>query len=144
MDILNKLYRLAEKDGISVLRLNLPLTKALSLLENSTCYIGIDETQFETSAEKKAALAYELGHCKTGSFYNQYSPFDLRERHEVRADRWAIEEIIPRQYFNDAINSGVTEPWELAELFNVPQRFVEKAVEYYYMLDLEEKRPAQR
>ncbi|MBC2871250.1 ImmA/IrrE family metallo-endopeptidase [Bittarella massiliensis] len=144
MDILNKLYRLAEKGGIPVLRLNLPLTKALSLLENSTCYIGIDETQFETSAEKKAALAHELGHCKTGSFYNQYSPFDLRERHEVRADRWAIEEIIPRQYFNDAINSGVTEPWELAELFNVPQRFVEKAVEYYYMLDLEEKRPAQR
>ena len=51
---------------------------------------------------------------------------------------------MPRQYFNDAINSGVTEPWELAELFNVPQQFVEKAVEYYYMLDLEEKRPAQR
>lgn len=135
MDILNRLYSLAEKDGIPVIRLSLTTTHAMSLLDKGRCYIGIDDKQCESIAEQKVVLSHELGHCETGSFYNQYSPFDIREKHELRADRWAIEKIVPRQYFSDAICSGMTEPWELAELFNVPQSFIEKAMSYYYMLD---------
>lgn len=135
MDILNRLYSLAEEDGIQVLHLSLKTTRAMSLLDKGHCYIGMDDKQCESIAEQKVVLSHELGHCETGSFYNQYSPFDIRERHELRADRWAIEKIVSRHYFKSAVNAGVTEPWELAELFNVPQPFIEKAMAYYHMLD---------
>ena len=107
----------------------------MSLLDKGHCYIGMDDKRCESIAEQKVVLSHELGHCETGSFYNQYSPFDIRERHELRADRWAIEKIVSRHYFKSAVNAGVTEPWELAELFNVPQPFIEKAMAYYHMLD---------
>ena len=36
-------------------------------------------------------LAHELGHCCTGSFYNQWATADCRRRHENVADKWAIQ-----------------------------------------------------
>ena len=39
--------------------------------------------------EDVVAIFHEIGHCETGSFYNPYSPFEVRKKHENRADEWA-------------------------------------------------------
>ena len=54
------------------------------------CYIGIDESVMDGDALERVHMGHELRHCVTGSFYNRYTPYDLRQRHENRADKWAI------------------------------------------------------
>lgn len=132
MDSLTELLRLAERRGIPVCRVRLPLTGSLCLQDESLCcYIGLDEDSIQTTAEQSVHLAHEVGHCVTGSFYNRYAPCDLRQKHENRADRWAIQRLIDPARLCDALDAGVTEPWELAEYFDVTEPFMRKALAYY-------------
>ena len=126
------LYVLAEKKNIAVMETSLPETGSLSLMtEGGACYIGIDPATQDGSIQERVHLAHELGHCVTGSFYNRYSNFDCRQRHENRADKWAIETLIPVEALDDAIAAGCTQMWELAERFGVTEDFVRKAVCWY-------------
>lgn len=132
MKTLTDLYKIAEKDNISVDAFSLPETESLSLMDsNGGCYIAIDPKQIKDSADEKIKLAHELGHCETGSFYNRYAANDLRGKHEKCADKWSFNILIPFEDLNAAIVSGIVEPWELAEHFNVPESYIREAVRYY-------------
>ena len=82
-------------------------------------------------AVEKVHLAHELGHCMTGSFYSRHTAVDSRQRHENRADKWAVNHLIPVDQLDDAIAAGYTEIWELAEHFGVTEDLAKKAVCYY-------------
>ena len=99
--------------------------------EDGSCYIGMDEAIQDSGVQEIVHLAHELGHCATGSFYNRYSPFDLREKHERKADAWAIRRLVPEEDLMEAVGAGITELWELADLFDVTPEFMHKAVRYY-------------
>ena len=126
------LYQIAEQDHIGVFAFSLPETQSMStMLPDGYMAIGIDDRAMTSTAEERVHLAHELGHCMTGSFYNPYSPLDIREKHEYRADRWAIQRLMPQDQVIDAVKHGITEVWELAELFGVTEQLVRKAVDYY-------------
>ena len=59
------------------------------------------------------------------------APLDERGRNEQRADRWAIEHLLPFSALDQALAAGHGTPSELAELFDLPQYFVEMAIAYY-------------
>lgn len=126
MDLL-KLYQYAADHDIRVDDFPLTGVKSLSLPGN----IAINETAFESAAEKATCIAHELGHCETGSFYNIHCKYDLWEKHEYRADKWAFCYLIPPDEIELAVKSGITEKWELAEYFNVTEQLLQKAIEYY-------------
>lgn len=127
-----ELYELAKKRDIEVLCFPLPITGALAVMDRrGSCTIGIDPMQLQSEADEKVKLAHELGHCLTGSFYNRFTPLDIREKHERRAERWAIHNLVPRSKFNEALRRGYTEVWQLAELFDVTEPFMQSVVEYY-------------
>jgi hypothetical protein len=131
MTNLNDLYDKAENDGITVMRVHCPLCESIAVqFENGDCYIGMDDCEM-SSAEETVHLAHEMGHCETGSFYNRYSKFDIISKHEYRADKWAIENLIPENELVAAFDSGKLEIWELAEFFNVTEEFMIKACEHY-------------
>lgn len=104
--------------------------------------IGIDD--MPTSADETVHLGHELGHTETGSFYSEMSCLDLRQRHENRADRWAIQKLIPVCDFDQAVGSGLTEVWQLADFFNVTEEFMRKAICLYLFgnVDADEFFPA--
>lgn len=132
MTELASLYALAERDGIRVERFPLPRTESLSLMDREgNCYIALDPAGLHGSVDEKMKLSHELGHCETGSFYCRSSKCDLRARHEVRALRWQIKKLIPRKELEEALQSGCTQAWELAERFGVTEAFVKAAVAYY-------------
>ena len=95
------------------------------------CYIAMDPRHLFTLAEEKVRLAHELGHCETGSFYNRYATCDIREKHEHRADKWAIQELVPADELNKAVASGCTELCNLADYFDVTEDFMRKAICWY-------------
>lgn len=130
-DILS-LYRYAEKKNIEIIQFPLPETASMSIeTEDGVCYIGMDDTRIDSSVTERVHLSHELGHCVTGSFYNRYAKLDLRQRHENRADKWAIRRLIPVTELDDAVAGGRTELWDLAEYFGVTEDFIKKAVCYY-------------
>ena len=131
MNVLD-LYTLAAQQNIEVIETSLPENGSLSLMdEQGNCYIGIDQSVMDGDALERVHMGHELGHCLTGSFYNCYSPFDLRRRHENRADKWAILQLVTEDALDEAVADGCCEIWNLAERFGVTEQFMKKAVCYY-------------
>jgi len=131
MNVLD-LYNLAEQQNIEVIETHLPENGSLSLMdERGNCYIGIDESVMDGDALERVHMGHELGHCLTGSFYNRYTPYDLRQRHENRADKWAILQLVQEEALDEAVADGCCEIWNLAERFGVTEQFMKKAVCYY-------------
>ena len=125
------LYAYARRHGHSVFQRNLKKVSSLSvLLGDGSCVIGIDRSAL-TAAQERTQLAHEIGHCETGSFYSRSVKVDCRQRHENRADKWAIHRLISADALDDAVAAGYTELWELAEYFGVTEEFMQKAVCLY-------------
>lgn len=126
------LYDLAKQQNIEVIHYPMKETGSMSImLENGSCYIGLDNAIQDGGIQERVHLIHELGHCVTGSFYNIYATIDHRQRHENRADKWAIRQLIPTEALDEAVANGCTELWELAEHFGVTEDFIRKTVCYY-------------
>jgi Zn-dependent peptidase ImmA (M78 family) len=128
-----ELYETAEDYDINIFAYNLPENKSLSIeTENFEYFIGIDEKRMDNSAELRTALAHELGHCVQGAFYNRGSKGDLICKHEYKADKWAISQLMPKEEMLNAMKHGYVEVWQLAEYFNVTEDLVRKALWIYF------------
>ena len=127
-----ELYSLAEDDDIGVYWFDLGAAESLSLaMEDGRCAIAMDPWRMPTLADEKCKLAHELGHCETGAFYNRFASRDLRQKHELHANRWAYKKLVPEDELIEAWCQGYREPWELAEYFGVTEPFLRGALEYY-------------
>ena len=132
MTDLVSLYHYAEDKGIDVDWFPMEQASSLSVpLPDDTYAIALDPWKLPTIADETVRLGHELGHCETGSFYNRRAVLDIRQKHENRADKWAIKKLIPKDELDAAVASGHTELWDLAELFGVTVDFMEKAVYLY-------------
>lgn len=129
---IQNLYDLAQQQNIEVVNHPMPENGSMSvMLENGSCFVGMDPSVRDGSVQERVHLSHELGHCMTGSFYNIYATIDHRQKHENKANKWAIQTLIPVEALDDAIAEGCTEVWELAERFQVTEEFVRKAVCFY-------------
>ena len=124
-----RLYNIAEKGGITVDRFNMEQNGSASVLMDTSCYIAVDQKL--CGRKEKVSLAHEIGHCVTGSFYNIYAPLDIRKKHELKADRWAIKKLIPKTTYRRVIKHGIDNLYDLAEYFDVTTDFMQKAIDYY-------------
>ena len=132
MKTLQEIYHIAHKENIVVDRFALHSREALSIMdEDGNCYIAIDPVKISSEADERTKMSHELGHCITGAFYNRYSNYDCRQRHENKADKWAILKLIPVDALDEAVALGLTEFWELADYFGVTEQFMKKAVCLY-------------
>ena len=126
------LYDFAKQQNIEVIPFPMQENGSMSiLLDNGACIIGMDAGVRDGSRQERVHLGHELGHCVTGSFYSIHTAIDSRQRHENKADKWAIQALVPVEELDSAIAEGCTEFWELAERFEVTEDFVKKAVCYY-------------
>lgn len=132
MKTLREFYQLAQTEHIPVDYFRLSKREALSIMdEDGDCFIAIDPQRITNEDDERLKLAHELGHCLTGAFYNRYSDFDCRQRHENTADKWAISQLVSVDDLDNAVAEGYTEFWELADLFGVTEDFLKKAVCYH-------------
>lgn len=132
MTTLLDLYEYAEDQGIDVDWFPMEQATSLSLpLPDGSCAIAINPWKMGTLAQETVCLAHELGHCKTGSFYNRYAALDIRQKHENRADKWAIRQLVPEEALDQAVADGYADLPALAERFGVTEQFMRKAVCWY-------------
>lgn len=97
--------------------------------ENLPPIIGLDHSLTHDTPLLRCILAEELGHHFTTcgcfiprQFYN-YSDRLHISKIEFKAMRWAVNYLMPDDDLLDVIGSGLYEPWELAEHFNVTEEF---------------------
>ena len=77
-----ELYDEAEEAGIDVAWFPLCEDRSMALqLNDGSCAIAIDPWKMYTLADETSCLGHELGHCKSGSFYNPYASYDIRKKH---------------------------------------------------------------
>lgn len=127
---LTALYDIALQDNIPVFSFDMETCESISLLQSGNCYIAIDPFKIKNIADEKIKLAHELGHCETGAFYNVYAVCDIRQKHENRADKWAIKKLIPEDELKEACKC-CNNRWELSQHFEVTEDFMQKALDYY-------------
>ncbi len=128
------LYKIADEQDITLDYFPLPENRALCMQMGDKCFIALDP-MFIGSAAERVCLAHELGHCNTGSFYNLYSSLDIRQKHENRADKWAINFLIPEKELEKALKHGIRDINSLAEYFSVTEEFVRKALQLYRKIE---------
>ena len=125
------LYAYAERRNIDVDWIPMRRATSMSVPLGDRYAIALDPWKLGSLAQETVCLAHELGHCETGSFYNQYAALDVRQRHENRADKWAIRQLVPEDALDQAVADGYTDLPSLAEHFCVTVPFMRKAVCWY-------------
>lgn len=130
-----ELYEYAEQQGYDVYWYNLDCDglESISVMRVSDCkcFIAIDPFTLLSDADELVKGLHEIGHCDTGSFYNEYAACDIRKKHENRADKRAIELRLSADDLDQAVADGHTDLWDLAEYFGVTEDFMRKAVCWY-------------
>ena len=132
---LEQLYITADNLNITVIDMFCPASGSVSLkTDEGCCFIGLDDGT-GTCEEKKVRLAHEIGHCATDSFYSRHTLLDNIRKHERRADKWAINSIIPLDELIDEFKYDYVEPWEIADYFGVTLDYVDKALKLYGFIE---------
>ena len=93
--------------------------------------VFLDFTKIQSTRLLKGVCCHELGHIATGALHKVDSPYELVERSEYRAKRWTAEQFLTEEAFRDAFRLGYTEPWQLAEYFDLPEADVQDALAYW-------------
>ncbi len=101
-------------------------------VRDAGCYaIFLDFSKICSTRLLRGVCVHELGHAATGALHKVSSPYELAERSEYRANRWAAEHYLTEEEFRDAFAAGVRESWELAEYFDLPEADVKNALTYW-------------
>ena len=93
--------------------------------------VFLDFTQIKSTRLLRGVCYHELGHVATGALHKVDSPYELAERSEYRANRWAAEQFLTIEAFQEAFSAGCTEIWQLEEYFDLPESEIRAALQYW-------------
>lgn len=137
MENLNNLRQWLEGQGVLLFDRRLDFTNqatkaaTLKLEPGGPVGIFVDRARMAGCAEEMSCLLHEGGHFATGTTHRLYSPFDLVERHEYRANKWAVQRALSAAELDEAVAGGHTELWDLADYFGVTEELMRQAVCWY-------------
>lgn len=131
MQCLNEVYLKIKNAGIELFDFKIKNYDAATIKYGETYGIFADFCEFSDLKSEFIAMAHEYGHCISGTTHKIYSPYELIEQHENRANRAAVHEFLPYEMLLEALNNGNGELWQIAEYLDMPERFVEQAIELY-------------
>ncbi len=101
-------------------------------IRDGTYYaIFLDFSQIGSLQLLRGVCAHELGHAATGALHKVVSPYETWERSEYRANRYMAQHFLKISDFQQAFAAGYTEPWQLADFFELPEQDVKNALTYW-------------
>ena len=114
--------------GVDVENVKLKANVAIAFLDN---FIALDKRKCPTTQQERTVLAHEAGHYMSGAFYRAYSAYQMREQAEYRAFAASVERYLPPSELRAAMRAGYTEPWQLADYFDLEESYIRKALHYW-------------
>lgn len=131
MFTLSHFYHYCKTNNVDVLPFDGMPTEGVTMRIGSDYSIFLDFSKIRSLRLLNGVCCHELGHASTGSLHKVSSPFETVGRSEYRANRWVAEHILTEQEFRDAFAAGYTEPWQLADYFNLPEQDIKNALTYW-------------
>lgn len=128
---LSDFYRYCQKNRVDVITYNGCPQPGATIRDQGNYAIFLDFTKIASTRLLRGVCYHEMGHAATGALHKVDSPYELVERNEYRANRWATQHFLTAAEFREAFSYGYTEPWQLAEYFDLPQREIENALKYW-------------
>ena len=128
---LSDFYRYCRKNNVDVIPyIGCPQPGA-TIRDQGFYAVFLDFSKIRSTRLLRGVCCHELGHIATGALHKVDSPYELAERSEYRANRWAAEQFLTDESFREAFQQGYTEPWQLAEYFDLPEADVRAALHYW-------------
>lgn len=93
--------------------------------------VFLDFSRIHSTRLLRGVCLHEMGHVATGALHKVSSPYELAERSEQRACRWAAEHYLTESAFREAFREGYRELWQLSEYFDLPEQDVQRALNYW-------------
>lgn len=128
---LSDFYAYCRKHDIDVIPYDGMPAEGATIRDGEWYAIFLDFTKVQSTRRLKGVCYHELGHAGTGALHKIASPFELVERSEYRANRWAAEHFLAETDFREAFAAGYTELWQLAEYFDLPEQDIKNALTYW-------------
>ena len=104
---------------------------AMAFRASGESVVAIDAGALDSGAAQAVALAHEIGHLETGTLRNTHSQYVPIGKDEHKAIAWSVKQLLPKRRLYAALDKCQGRTWEVAEELDLPQWFVNQAIEYY-------------
>jgi hypothetical protein len=131
VDKILALYQELSDSGVAFYTWGMKGEKAATLRVDEKYGIFMDFDSIHGQDEELAVLAHEGGHSMTGATHKVSSPYDLIQKHEYKANKWAVQKVVSAEELDEAIACGCADIWSLADKFNLPVDFMRMVVSWY-------------
>ena len=128
---LSQFYHYCKDNRVDVIPyLGIPQPGA-TIRDGSYFAVFLDFSKILSTRLLRGVCCHELGHVATGALHKVHSPYELVERSEYRANRYMAQHYLTEADFREAFAAGYTEPWQLAEFFDLPEQDIKNALSYW-------------
>ena len=128
---LSLFYEYCRRNRVDVIPYDGAPAPGTTIRDGDLYAVFLDFSQIRSTRLLRGVCCHELGHVATGALHKVDSPFELAERSEYRANRWAAETFLTEQAFREAFSAGFTELWQLEEYFDLPEADIRAALNYW-------------
>lgn len=128
---LSDFYHYCRETGVDVIPYTGCPQPGATIRDGNYFAVFLDFSKIRTVQLLRGVCCHEMGHVATGALHKVDSPYELAERSEYRANRWTAERYLTEGMFREAFRAGYTEPWQLADYFDLPERDVLTAYRYW-------------
>lgn len=128
---LSDFYAYCNENDVDVIPYDGAPSAGITIRDAGQYAIFLDFSKMRSVRSLRGVCLHELGHVATGALHKICSPFELVERSEYRAKKWAAERFLTVEDFRSAFECGYTDLWQLAELFGLPEKDIEQAYRYW-------------
>lgn len=133
---LNNVYKKIEDNNIKIFPFGVPDYKAVTIKADNKYGIFMNYDAIKNSNEEFCVAVHEYGHCMTDTVHSPDSDKILIAKHEYKADRKSIIDFLPVEKIYEAFDSGCQTLYEVSCFLDLPEEFVEKALNHYRCMNL--------
>lgn len=128
---LSQFYDYCKQNHVDVIPFSGMPAAGATVRDGGQYAVFLDFDRIKSTRLLRGVCCHELAHVATGALHKVESPFELAQRSEYRANRYMAQQFLPADAFREAIRAGYTEPWQLAEYFELPEQDIKNALSYW-------------
>lgn len=131
MDPLQSFYEYCEENDVDVMSYARLPAAACTVRDRGAYCVVLNPATLNTFRHLRTAVIHEEGHLRTGALHKVDSPYQLVAQSEYRANVASFRRYLPPEKIRAAMRAGYTEPWQLADYFDLDEDYIKKALHYW-------------
>ena len=128
---LSEFYGYCKQNDVDIMPFAALPRPACTVRDGRYYAVVLNFKRLHTVRQVRTAMLHESGHLHTGALHKVDSPFQLVAQNEHRADADSFRRFLPAEEICQAMRQGYTEPWQLADYFDLDEDYIKKALHYW-------------